>query len=1192
MNLKSKWLFLGILNTILLEYGSTKSTMEEPEEFAGLKIHSPSSHVALSGDLTVFIAKTEQLSEDVSYSNELNRVDGEDSELLDNFPNESPLLRILYLFNDVSQLIGEIQLEKLPSENETVSIVIPCGYFTRGGIYALRLEYKYKNLTVPVSSLYQTSKILDVKWPTPKIFLESQVIDTYPNKRVATTIKYDETSCSPLENVPVAVYILQLIYCGSSVTACYLQNNTHTQILYYEEVRGFIPSKTVFFRCEFFGLPGNYAIRLKASNLNPTAPNTSLYFKVNWSEEFKLTVHARSIYPCEGPGGVAVLFEYPSCRLEGDRVRVYGRLRADVTSVASPSSLHYITESRSIPGKHSLTFDCDLFTEKYVEYCFIYVSQAITGAMMDVKITCIPTFPFQGDIAGWGPWSPWSPCSSSCFGGIRNRYRFCDTPPPKYGAKFCQGKAVETKFCGRIFSDDLDKSEWHNRIDSGDCHGAVLAATKPEIAAEIGSQCRCGCRVRLEEQLSRKILGANTQSCPGRSFWLLQARANFVIGLHLDQLQFPCPGQYFRVRDGNSLSADLLTDVASDKMQPTAKTLISTGENLLLEFFSDELTASGDACIGGFLAHAAILDKKYLKRNGSITVVPLEIDPADAESEWFFWKPAHLVTALLLILMFVVSIILTLQFVIKYRKYRIAEDMDSFSDVSELMPGRSKFLSTSTIISDVISMIEATVKDAPKDTVCETEERYNSTETLTGYQDGSTVSSSTLKLNNTMESSSDKTITSIKSNCDKLLSASSIFVLKKPEVKYAYPVKLRTIDFDNSEAKPLKLDDEKLQNDRSNLNTSQSNETNSSNEEKQQSSPESVLSSPSTLGSGKETKERRNREKLLQGPGSEFSLANPDSEMEIDYYDYNVANASAVPGSYLGMDPAFLVWIPPVDEFKLDADELILGSKRNSILTLETEGAALTPSEYRRMKLSNFEDFGFDLQQGDRYLHTGEKYCHNFNYVNLNRDDPSGNSKARTYEKLFPVRKILEDSSVKVSMESISGALEHKQYCVIPNRRVRTDKESEPCEESNSPRSVGSPISGHGESRKDRSISAPRKALQEEALLSKAKHGPKQKTISRGAEEDENVSCKYKELTECAEPLVHKKDMVNIPMTELSGSPLTNFAQVRKLNNKEADKPFNVETHHYGIETFCMKQGSFCDQNIRFVDDDDDDYID
>lgn len=65
----------------------------------------------------------------------------------------------------------------------------------------------------------------------------------------------------------------------------------------------------------------------------------------------------------------------------------------------------------------------------------------------------------------------------------------------------------------------------------------------------------------------------------------------------------------------------------------------------------------------------------------------------------------------------------------------------------------------------------------------------------------------------------------------------------------------------------------------------------------------------------KETKEKRNREKLLAGPaGSEFSIVAPDSDLEMDYYDYNVVNAGAAPGSYLGMDPAFLVWIPPLDE--------------------------------------------------------------------------------------------------------------------------------------------------------------------------------------------------------------------------------------------------------------------------------------
>lgn len=50
-------------------------------------------------------------------------------------------------------------------------------------------------------------------------------------------------------------------------------------------------------------------------------------------------------------------------------------------------------------------------------------------------------------------------------------------------------------------------------------------------------------------------------------------------------------------------------------MQLTAKTLFSSGPNLLVEFFSDELIASGDACIGGFLAHAGILGKNNYYKN-------------------------------------------------------------------------------------------------------------------------------------------------------------------------------------------------------------------------------------------------------------------------------------------------------------------------------------------------------------------------------------------------------------------------------------------------------------------------------------------------------------------------------------------------------------------------------------------------
>lgn len=39
--------------------------------------------------------------------------------------------------------------------NETISIIIPCGYFTRGGVYILRIEHVYENSTVPVANFHQ-----------------------------------------------------------------------------------------------------------------------------------------------------------------------------------------------------------------------------------------------------------------------------------------------------------------------------------------------------------------------------------------------------------------------------------------------------------------------------------------------------------------------------------------------------------------------------------------------------------------------------------------------------------------------------------------------------------------------------------------------------------------------------------------------------------------------------------------------------------------------------------------------------------------------------------------------------------------------------------------------------------------------------------------------------------------------------
>lgn len=93
----------------------------------------------------------------------------------------------------------------------------------------------------------------------------------------------------------------------------------------------------------------------------------------------------------------------------------------------------------------------------------------------------------------------------------------------------------------------------------------------------------------------------------------------------------------------------------------------------------------------------------------------------------------------------------------------------------------------------------------------------------------------------------------------------------------------------------------------------------------------------------KESKEKKNLQKLLAG--SDFSLGNPE-DMEMDYYDYNVTNAGAAPGSYLGMDPAFLVWIPPLNDEDDITEEIDLEKTDTEVeLTSEPRSSNVTPNE-------------------------------------------------------------------------------------------------------------------------------------------------------------------------------------------------------------------------------------------------------
>lgn len=87
---------------------------------------------------------------------------------------------------------------------------------------------------------------------------------------------------------------------------------------------------------------------------------------------------------------------------------------------------------------------------------------------------------------------------------------------PNYILLLKQGQAVETEKCGKGIG-----SSWECFYGGG-ISGSDLAAEIPEIQAEVGPYCRCGCVVHLGQAKPKRLLATSSQSCPGRTFWLIQ----------------------------------------------------------------------------------------------------------------------------------------------------------------------------------------------------------------------------------------------------------------------------------------------------------------------------------------------------------------------------------------------------------------------------------------------------------------------------------------------------------------------------------------------------------------------------------------------------------------------------------------------------------------------------------------------
>ncbi|CAH1986331.1 unnamed protein product [Acanthoscelides obtectus] len=144
-----------------------------------------------------------------------------------------------------------------------------------------------------------------------------------------------------------------------------------------------------------------------------------------------------------------------------------------------------------------------------------------------------------------------------------------------------KGSAVETEKCGTGLG-----AGWECVYGPGSSVGGLvseIAAEIPEVAAEVGPFCRCGCVVHLGRARPKRLLATSAQSCPGRTFWLIQAEDDCIVEFRVDQFRLPCGTQWLKVRDGPAISSTLVAALPEDDHAAVN----SSGPHLLLEFYAE-----------------------------------------------------------------------------------------------------------------------------------------------------------------------------------------------------------------------------------------------------------------------------------------------------------------------------------------------------------------------------------------------------------------------------------------------------------------------------------------------------------------------------------------------------------------------------------------------------------------------------
>ncbi|XP_052085684.1 scavenger receptor cysteine-rich type 1 protein M130-like isoform X2 [Mytilus californianus] len=74
----------------------------------------------------------------------------------------------------------------------------------------------------------------------------------------------------------------------------------------------------------------------------------------------------------------------------------------------------------------------------------------------------------------WSTWTNWTDCTRLCNGGLKERSRYCDDPPPFNGGLYCNGTPVEANLCNNFSCSGIETKMILALIVGGEAVGCIV----------------------------------------------------------------------------------------------------------------------------------------------------------------------------------------------------------------------------------------------------------------------------------------------------------------------------------------------------------------------------------------------------------------------------------------------------------------------------------------------------------------------------------------------------------------------------------------------------------------------------------------------------------------------------------------------------------------------------------------------